>query len=516
MKLDQKSRFNTLQGQIPFKILALAMGLFVLEATFVLNASLLWLLGQANADDFYYYLVLARNSAAGLGPTFDGFHLTNGFHPLYLFLTTILATISGGSPTFLIKASMILLLLFHNATGLVIAAGFSARQDMGMLAGVLWLVNPWPLAITLHGVEAPIATFLWAIIIFTLLAYRRNKEGISQAITLGCLIGLAIWGRTDSLLLLGAILLTQTGRAWRDLDQFWPRMLWLVLMSGVAFMVTLPWWWWNWTHFGMLIQVSGKAIFLITHGFAWLDPVFMADKITRAGLGYGSRLLIYTAVPLFLALFAWRVYRPDWGRLGATLKAVLFELDFVWLAGLILILWYPGWQWNVQNWYLLSSILIATIGVMWFYQKLTADQAPVKLGPALGLVIFASLLFLGATFMTIGFGFPRQTRGYHIARWLNQHTEANAVVGAWNSGVIGYFADRPVINLDGVVNNEVYRYKVTHQADGVVGLMGYIRANEIDYLTDYENLFIGNPQALGVELVYKSMEHGFYIYRVRP
>ena len=106
--------------------------------------------------------------------------------------------------------------------------------------------------------------------------------------------------------------------------------------------------------------------------------------------------------------------------------------------------------------------------------------------------------------MTFGFGFPHQARGYHIAHWLNQHTEADAVVGAWNSGVIGYFSDRPVVNLDGVVNNKVYHYKVAHEVAGIEGLMNYIRAENIDYLTDYETFFIGNPEALGVELVHES------------
>ena len=42
-------------------------------------------------DDFFYYLKIAMNLAAGRGSTFDGFHLTNGYHPLWLLILSGLA-----------------------------------------------------------------------------------------------------------------------------------------------------------------------------------------------------------------------------------------------------------------------------------------------------------------------------------------------------------------------------------------------------------------------------------------
>ena len=94
--------------------------LFILETLLVTGASLPWLIGQANADDFYYYLVLARNTAAGYGPSFDGVELTNGFHPMYLSILTLLARLPFETPAFLVKAALILLLFFHNARPMMI------------------------------------------------------------------------------------------------------------------------------------------------------------------------------------------------------------------------------------------------------------------------------------------------------------------------------------------------------------------------------------------------------------
>jgi len=36
-------------------------------------------------EDGFYYFKIAQNAARGFGPTFDGLHLTNGYHPLWMF-----------------------------------------------------------------------------------------------------------------------------------------------------------------------------------------------------------------------------------------------------------------------------------------------------------------------------------------------------------------------------------------------------------------------------------------------
>src|SRR5882724_6742901 len=43
------------------------------------------------APDTFYYLTVARNVAHTGRPTFDGEHLTNGYHPLWQTITSVLA-----------------------------------------------------------------------------------------------------------------------------------------------------------------------------------------------------------------------------------------------------------------------------------------------------------------------------------------------------------------------------------------------------------------------------------------
>ena len=62
----------------------LGLALVVLAyAAFVLFSSVVDLTFRTT-DDSYYYFLTASNLASGKGPTFDGLHPTNGFHPLWM------------------------------------------------------------------------------------------------------------------------------------------------------------------------------------------------------------------------------------------------------------------------------------------------------------------------------------------------------------------------------------------------------------------------------------------------
>jgi hypothetical protein len=67
------------------------------------------------------------------------------------------------------------------------------------------------------------------------------------------------------------------------------------------------------------------------------------------------------------------------------------------------------------------------------------------------------------------------------ARNLAAHFPADAVFGAWWAGTIGYFSDRRVVNLDGVINSGDYfrSYLRTDRVDR------YILEGPIAHLVDF-------------------------------
>ena len=70
-------------------------------------------------DDFYYYLVTAKNFIESGFPTFDTINLTNGFQPLWFLFIVLLTYIFGdgvifNSVIFLVIGSLSLLVFFES------------------------------------------------------------------------------------------------------------------------------------------------------------------------------------------------------------------------------------------------------------------------------------------------------------------------------------------------------------------------------------------------------------------
>lgn len=58
-------------------------------------------------DDCFYYLKVAQNLATGHGSTFNGLVATNGYHPLWLLLLTLVCALFGQSSFFPFIALMV-------------------------------------------------------------------------------------------------------------------------------------------------------------------------------------------------------------------------------------------------------------------------------------------------------------------------------------------------------------------------------------------------------------------------
>jgi len=53
---------------------------------------------------------------------------------------------------------------------------------------------------------------------------------------------------------------------------------------------------------------------------------------------------------------------------------------------------------------------------------------------------------------------------------------------AWNAGIISYFSGKKLINIDGLANDEVFRYIKNNK------LMDYLKRKNVDYIIDYKEM----------------------------
>ena len=89
---------------------------------------------------------------------------------------------------------------------------------------------------------------------------------------------------------------------------------------------------------------------------------------------------------------------------------------------------------------------------------------------------------------------------FEAALWLEANTGEEARIGSYNAGIIGYFSERTVINLDGVVNEDAYRARRAGKT------LEYVCGKQIDYVVDlsldrWESLPCGEPPEARFELL---------------
>jgi hypothetical protein len=69
-----------------------------------------------------------------------------------------------------------------------------------------------------------------------------------------------------------------------------------------------------------------------------------------------------------------------------------------------------------------------------------------------------------------------------ISEWIKDNLEEDAILAAWSAGELGYFSDRTVINMDGLINS--YDYYTT-VLKGDMSYREYLKAKNVTYVIDY-------------------------------
>lgn len=438
------------------------------------------LIMRLNADDAYYYLTIARNVASGQGATFDGLTPTNGFHPLYLILLVPLFWLTGGALELNVHLALTLLSIVNVLTAFPLYAIVSRTMDerAAGVAVIAWLFNPFVMAITLLGVES--ALYVW-VMAWTLERYTAWQADQRRGVLfiVGILAGVTVLARTDGIFLVIALAFDLVWGMRRTRD--WHA---LVLLGTSIGIVLLPWFAWNWITFGTWMQSSGAAI-LYTQFYT--VPVTLSTLVGSVWL-YSQTIVVmlFQGIPPVLMtlgvwFLSWRPRAMPMPLVSDRLKRVL------WTYGVLWFVFYALYFRHRQLWYFLPVLFIATLGIARAYAYLqTRFTELLRFGVTTFYVtsFAASLWFWSANNLAF---YPAQANGYRLVRWINANTDPHARIGTWNAGILGYFSTRAIVNLDGVVNNEVYRYVSERRLTfAPYDLREYLMHKRIDYITDYE------------------------------
>ena len=465
-------------------------------------------------EDAFYYFTIARNLLAGEGLTLDGIHQTNGFHPLHLLALLPGAALSADA---FLRYAVALGVLVHATTAL--ALYYLCRRlmsdDLAFCAGMAWALGFAARQHHLNGLETGL--FLLCFLSASL-AYLRARDGKRPVrrhyLVAGLMLGVCYLARVDAAFLGVAIALEI---AWRLRRRSLRPLAWL---AAGCIAVTLPWLLASWAYNGSPLPDSGPASRLIAleMGDGYLgrqlgQPVEPgASWADHAAKWSWLNLLFFGAVGFFWSPpFSWLMGVSQQGVfgewhgnplfsffLGAPILGIACFAALVGMAGWLchrlkvgfiftaaMLLWFVYALYPTPPWF--SIRYMALWSLVWTLLLPVALAGPLwkKAWEGRSLLSLLIALWLGANVMQNAVSYPRavEPQGYHAAAlWVRDNLPADALVGSMQGGVMSYFSERRVVNLDGVVNRAAYRAL----RDKRMG--DYVRQQGIDYVVEYRGI----------------------------
>ncbi len=398
-------------------------------------------------DDSFYYGEIARRLACGEGSTFDGIHPTNGYHPLWMVLcTAVFATPLDGE-----AAMRALLLLQVPMLGVGLGLGWTALQatrppagpalERSLAVGVLGLLLLAALSkdivkLWVNGLESALVFVLQGGLL-ALAARRDLLDPGARRVRLqaGGLLAATFLARTDGALLLPAVALWALPRLART-----PRATARALLA-------------------LLLPPSLVVFAFMVANQAWMGfPVQVSGMLKGAPLTV-PRVVGAVAVLAVPAVVAWRLRRPPAGHLGILLD----RTGFLGVFAAMLLAWYACLGRFPRLWYfgpvVAWALWMAAAGLGDLLARAAAERPDVPpaqaVRPLLAMFAVVGLLAVGRGAVSVVRPeaaaplLANRDAALHVARTL----PPEAVLASWDAGVLGFYAERPVVNLDGVVQS---------------------------------------------------------------
>lgn len=439
-------------------------------------------LAMSIPDDAYYYLLPAWNVGRVGFFTFDGTRPTFGFQPLWACVLAGIGALCSDREGFL-RAALFTTEVLHAATAGVLAAvgwRLGGRTPAALAAG-MFLSNVAFLRISTTGMEPAIYALLLAVSVLCCLAP-------APPVLRGILVGLLPFARlTPSSVAVTAVL---AALAWRRPVARSTAPTSAGWVSGLAALGTLG--------AGLGAQRVLLGHWLPTSGSVklagWVEGLQALDgpgqwRLARAVVGYPVNQLLLGlgfpsafgyadnalyALPVFLVACVaavrarWRAAALPAGLLAVALGAAVVAPVLLNRRGIEL--YYYAWY-ATEAPVLVPLVLAAGVGAL-----RRAEAVALGLAGALAaaVIVRAEQPRTGTDPGNVAWGAWQHAMWEGAAR-ADALVPEGEPIGAFNAGLLGYASRHPVVNLDGLANDEVV---------GVTSVYDYLRGERVGWIVD--------------------------------
>lgn len=465
-------------------------------------------------DDSFFYMVIARNHAQGLGYSFDGLNQTNGFHLLWLWLLSGVGsaiTLTGEQG---IRVVVMLQSLLSIGAALIYVRLLTRAQVKTLFLILFYFAYLFLCTFADIGQESALFGFLFAVLINAIIPLLGHVSLTSPSanqslvvslpstmrfILVGVVSALIVLSRLDAFFILGGVALA--------LWVLGQKKMAYILVVGVALGIVATMIF-NYTHFGHIYSVSSwlKSGFDIEKLRQIFIPglclrVFMVLGLLLAALlNYRSITQLKSENSLSPSRFAWAKFEAMPWPFILTLSALLaysayFLVLFLEVSAL------GSWYFNQALGFALFLYVLSTVRLSPLYLggSTTSNNQNTNqfaLSSVWALTPLCGALILGALLWIFKFGWGHSSDPTkEMGQWLAANTAADAVIFQRDgAGAVSYFASRHIINGDGLVNNMPYQAMLRSGK-----LCQYLQEQKVQYLVT--NVFI-NQAGLIEDFIY--------------
>lgn len=461
-------------------------------------------------DDVFYYFQVARNLALNGWATFDGIHATSGIQLAWGALLWLLALIYDDRVE-LLRAALVLCVALNACAGAALwCLGRRVYSvvvgDVALLFWSGYMVGRLPtmmgLEYSLHVLTAvTIVALLWR-----MLVERTTIPRPPWLLGLGALLTFNYWVRLDSALISLSLWAWVTAALFqrRSSMQSFARgaavLTTPAALGAAAYAVTCVW------LAGTVVPISGLVkghyarehfedygwlTSLAGHAFWWgriesrtfVDVLYSSLLAGHRALGEPVPLLVLGLIVVItgVAVRILRLQRSDPRWQAARFVGILWLISS---AHALLVVATIGHFSHVTQhyyaWLWVTGCLWLALVVQGFLSWLPSAYAQRRAVAALLGVFVVAHIWNGVRPFVVQEPPRLHNRRLPVMEWMRTHLPADARIGAWNAGQLGYFSDRTIVNLDGLVNDEAYLRRLVNRAP----VRDYLEAEGIQYLID--------------------------------